>query len=87
MKQKRSPFALINKKTPPEKTFAEEYYYKKQMEGKTVMVFMLTDGEEVRGSIEWYDKECLKINRQAHPNLLLRKDVIKYMYKEIEERR
>lgn len=86
-KQKRSPFTLINKKTPPEKTFAEEYYYKKQMEGKTVMVIVLGDGEEVRGNIEWYDKDCLKINRHSMPNILLRKDFIKYMFKENEEKR
>ena len=85
MKRKRSPFALVEKKAPPEKTFAEEFYYKKQMENKTPMVIRTVDNEEFRGWIEWYDRDCIKLNRNGAPNLLLRKATIKYMYKEEEE--
>lgn len=49
------------------------------------MVVHLTDGEEIRGIIEWYDKTCIKVNRERKPNLLIPKQVIKYMYKEREE--
>ena len=42
---------------------------------------VLKDGEELRGVIEWYDKNCLKINRDDGPNLLVYKPAIKYMYK------
>jgi sRNA-binding regulator protein Hfq len=45
----------------------------------------LQDGEEIRGIIEWYDKNCLKVNRTDRPNLLLLKHNIKYLYKESEE--
>ena len=85
MKRRRSPFSLMEKKAPPEKTFAEEFYYKKQMENKTLMVIKTIDNEEFRGWIEWYDKDCIKLNRNGAPNLLLRKCFIKYMYKEEEE--
>jgi sRNA-binding regulator protein Hfq len=69
------------KSTPPDQTNAEQFYYSKQMQGKTHMVVVLTDGEQLEGVIEWYDRECLKLNRNGAPNLLLFKHCIKYMYK------
>jgi sRNA-binding regulator protein Hfq len=72
------------KQVPPEQTNAESYYYLKQMAAKTPMVVVLTDGEKIEGWIEWYDKACLKVNRENGPNLLLPKASIKYMYKASE---
>ncbi|MBI4484294.1 MAG: RNA chaperone Hfq [Acidobacteria bacterium] len=74
------------KKVPPEQTNAENYYYLKQMSAKTPMVIKLTDGEEIHGVIEWYDKHCIKVNRDNAANLLVLKHNIKYMYKENEEK-
>ncbi len=71
----------VKKSTPPDQTNAEQFYYSKQMQGKTHMVVMLTDGEQLEGVIEWYDRDCLKLNRIDAPNLLLYKHCIKYMYK------
>lgn len=75
------------KKTPPpEHTNAENFYYQKQMQTKTPMVLVLHDGEEIHGVIEWYDKDCLKINRTGGaPNLMIFKPSIKYMYKASEK--
>lgn len=73
------------KRVPPEQTNAEQYYYLKQMTARTPMVVALIDGEEIRGVIEWYDKRCIKVNRDTEPNLLIPKRVIKYIYKENEE--
>lgn len=73
------------KRVPPEHTAAEEYYYLKQMANRTPMVVCLVDGEELQGVIEWYDKRCIKVNRDDAPNLLVPKHVIKYMYKQEEE--
>ena len=72
------------KKVPPETTNAEQYYYLKQMSNKTPMVIQLVDGEEIFGMIEWYDKHCIKVNRETMPNLLIPKHVIKYIFKESE---
>ena len=69
------------KTTPPDQTNAEQFYYSKQMQGKTHMVLVLEDGEQLEGVIEWYDRDCLKLNRTGAPNLLLFKRCIKYMYK------
>jgi hypothetical protein len=66
---------------PPNETNAEIFYYKKQIDAHTQMVIVLTDGEEIEGTIEWYDRGALKVNRRSAPNLLLLKRNIKYMYK------
>ena len=73
------------KPIPPEQTNAESFYYLKQMTNKTRMVIVLKDGEELRGTIEWYDKAALKVHRMGEPNILLLKDNVQYMYKENEE--
>jgi host factor-I protein len=66
---------------PPTETNAEIYYYKKQIDSRTLMKMVLTDGEEIEGTIEWYDREALKVNRKGAPNILLLKHNIKYMFK------
>ena len=74
------------KPVPPEQTNAESFYYLKQMSNKTRMVIVLKDGEQLRGTIEWYDKSALKVHRSTDPNILLLKDNVKYMYKENEDK-
>ncbi len=66
---------------PPEQTNAENFYYLKQMQAKTPMVIVLQDGETLDGIIEWYDRSCLKVNREGQPNLVIYKQSIKYLYK------
>src|SRR4051812_40672626 len=74
------------KRQPPvSETHAEIYYYKKQIDAHTSMVLVLRDGEEIEGTIEWYDRGALKINRRGAPNLLVLKRNIKYIFK-AEER-
>lgn len=85
LKDQMTPPRRVQKKpTPPDQTNAENFYYIKQMQSRTPMVFVLRDGEKLRGIIEWYDKTCLKVNRLGEPNLLLYKPNIKYMYKDAE---
>lgn len=76
--------AAQRKKVPPEQTNAESFYYKKQMDSHTPMVIVLQDGEELHGSIEWYDKNSIKLHRNEGPNLLVLKHNIKYLYKDPE---
>jgi host factor-I protein len=74
--------AQQRKRVPPEQTNAESFYYKKQMDARTPMVIVLQDGEQLQGTIEWYDKGSLKLHRLDGPNLLILKHNIKYMYKD-----
>ena len=79
--------SVRRKQSPPEQTNAEEFYYLKQMAARTAMVIVLTNGEELRGWIEWYDKNSLKLNRQREPNLMILKHNIRYIFKEEELKR
>ncbi len=73
------------KPAPPEQTHAENFYYQKQMQARTPLVIVLQDGEEIRGVLEWYDRRCLKVARtDGHPNLLIYKPSIKYIFKQAE---
>lgn len=76
------------KPAPPEQTNAENFYYQKQMQSRTPMVIVLRDGEEIHGIIEWYDRNCIKVNRDnGEPNVMIYKPAIKYMFKEGENQR
>lgn len=69
-----------------EQTHAEDFFYQKQMAAKTLMTVVLKNGEVVHGVIEWYDRNCIKLNRAGKPNLLLYKPGIRYMHKSDESR-
>ena len=55
------------------------------MQARTPMTIVLTDGEVLHGTVEWYDRDCIKLTRFGSPNLLIYKQVIKYVYKDGEE--
>jgi sRNA-binding regulator protein Hfq len=71
----------LKKMHPPTDTSAENYYYLKQMSKKTPMAVVFNDGERIEGYIEWYDRNCIKLNRDNAPNLLIFKSNIKYILK------
>ena len=73
------------KPAPPEQTHAENFYFVKQMQARTPVAVVLMDGETLRGTVEWYDRDCIKLTRYGSPNLLIYKHVIKYMYKDGDE--
>jgi host factor-I protein len=73
------------KPAPPDQTYAENFYYVKQMQSRTPVAIVLNDGEVLRGSVEWYDRDCIKLTRTGSPNLLVYKHCIKYVYKEGDE--
>ena len=58
---------------------AELFYLQKQIHSQTPMVIVLEDGEQIEGTIEWYDRHSLKVRGRA--KCLIYKSAIKYMYK------
>ncbi len=62
----------------------EGFYFQKQMQSQTQMVFVLEDGEQVEGYIEWYDRNCIKVRNNGR--VLIYKSAIKYLYKASERR-
>jgi small nuclear ribonucleoprotein (snRNP)-like protein len=69
---------------PVDQTGAETNYIVKNMEARTPRVVRLVDNEEVRGWIEYYDRKMIKLNRRHPPHLFIRKENIKYIYKDEE---
>ncbi len=80
-KPKRAPQPREKRPAPAESTSAEAYYLLKQMQNRTGVAVKLKDGELLHGVIEWYDRQCIKLNRDGEPNLMIYKDSIKYIYK------
>jgi len=58
---------------------AEAFYFQKQVQTQTLMVFVLEDGQQVEGYIEWYDRNVIKV-RNGNRTLIY-KSAIKYLYK------
>jgi sRNA-binding regulator protein Hfq len=77
--------APSKKPAPPELTHAENFYWVKQMQARTPMAIVLDNGEILRGTVEWYDRDCIKLTRHGEPNLLVFKRVIKYVHKDGDE--
>jgi host factor-I protein len=73
------------KPAPPEQTHAENFYFVKQMQSRAPVAVVLMDGEVLRGTVEWYDRDCIKLTRYGSPNLLIYKHSIRYLYKDGDE--
>ena len=65
---------------PPEQTLEEIKYLKRLIDQKIPVCVKLSDDEEVRGTIEYYDQRFIRITRMNAPNLFIFKHDIKYLY-------
>ena len=65
---------------PSEQTLEEVKYLKHLIEQKIPICVKLVDGEEVQGTVEYYDQRFIRITRQGAPNLFVFKHDIKYLY-------
>jgi len=63
-----------------ESSHAEAFYFQKQIQLSTGMTFVLEDGEELHGVIEWYDKCVVKL-RVGRTRVMVYKAAVKYLYK------
>ena len=61
---------------PPDDTGSEGKYIKQLKESVTPLVVHLMDGTEVRGHIEYYDTDMIKITRPEGPHFFVRKSDI-----------
>lgn len=74
------PPAKAKSSRPPEQTFEEIKYLKHLIDNKIRVCVKLSDDEEVRGVIEYYDQRFIRITRTGAPNLFIFKHDIKYLY-------
>ena len=63
----------------PEQTFEEAKYLKHLIENAMPVRVKLADGEEVTGTIEYYDQSFIRLTRKGEPNLFIFKHDIKYI--------
>jgi len=84
-----------NSASAHEASHAESFYFQKQVQAQTPMVFVLEDGEKIEGCIEWYDRNAIKVRCSGSPRgnsnrgsdshagarTLIYKSSIKYLYK------
>ena len=66
----------------PEQTFEEIKYLRRLIENHIPVRIKLSNNEEVRGVIEYYDKRFMRITRDGEPNLFIFKHDIKYLSEE-----
>ena len=64
---------------PPDETFEEATYLKALGEKQKAVSLKLADGEVVRGWIEYYDKNMVRLTREDGPNLFIFKHEIMYI--------
>jgi host factor-I protein len=68
-----------NKTSPQEETFHEAAYLKSLGEKHKQVKVKLQGGEVVQGWIEYYDKNMVRLTREAEPNLFIFKHDIVYI--------
>ena len=68
-----------SKNTPPEETGMEASYLKALGEKQTPVTVKLVGGESVRGWIEYYDANMIRLTREHSPNLFIYKHEIVYI--------
>jgi len=85
----QSPNPNFGKKRtpPPDETFEEAAYLKTLGEKQKVVSLKLADGEVVRGWIEYYDKNMVRVTREDGPNLFIFKHEIMYIAEDTANRR
>jgi host factor-I protein len=76
-----------NRSAPPDGTFEEAAYLKYLGEKQKPVSIKLADGELVRGWIEYYDKNMVRLTRENQPNLFIFKHEIMYIAEDAASRR
>jgi host factor-I protein len=64
---------------PPEDTFEEANFLRALGEKQKPVSIKLMDGQTVRGWIEYYDKNMVRLTREGAPNLFIFKHEIMYI--------
>ncbi len=72
---------------PPEETSEEAAYLKTLGEKQKPVTIKLADGEVVRGWIEYYDKNMVRLTRDDQPNLFIFKHEIMYIAEDNNKRK
>jgi len=72
--------ASKSSKKAPEQTFEEVKYLRYLIDNDVPVCIRLSDNEEVRGTVEFFDSNLIRLTRSGAPNLFLYKHEIKYIF-------
>jgi host factor-I protein len=75
------------KTPPPEDTLEEVAYLKALGEKQKIVSIKLMGGEVVRGWVEYYDRNMIRLTREGAPNLFIFKHEIMYISEDGGKRR
>ena len=70
------------RQTPAASTRKESEYIDWLSKNRITVVVKLVDDEEVRGWIEYYDRDIVRLTRHRDANLFIYKERVKYIYEE-----
>ncbi len=84
--QPANPSTAKKRPPPPDETFEEAAYLKALGEKQKSVSLKLADGEVVRGWIEYYDKNMVRLTREDGPNLFIFKHEIMYIAEEAKKK-
>lgn len=74
-----NPAKKTAKTPPPEETFEEAAYLKSLGEKQKSVSVKLMSGEVIRGWIEYYDRNMIRLTRDGAPNLFIFKHEIMWI--------
>lgn len=77
--QANSNSAKRGRTPPPQDTFEEAAFLKALGEKQKPVTIKLLDGQIVRGWIEYYDRNMVRLTRESAPNLFIYKHEIMYI--------
>jgi host factor-I protein len=72
---------------PPEETGMEATYLAHLREKQTPVTVKLLDGETLRGWVEYFDSDMIRLTREGAPNLFVYKHEIVYIADDSGRRR
>jgi host factor-I protein len=82
-----NPGAKRGRTPPPEDTFEEAAFLKGLGEKQKAVAVKLMDGQTVRGWIEYYDRNMVRLTREGAPNLFIFKHEIMYIAEDSGKRK
>ena len=72
---------------PPEDTYEEAAFLKSLGEKQKPVSVKLLDGQTVRGWIEYYDRNMVRLTREGAPNLFIFKHEIMYIAEDVGKKK
>jgi sRNA-binding regulator protein Hfq len=72
-------YSILRSRQAEEQTNAEGQYLANLVRNRTPVLVKLSNGEEISGWIEYYDRSFIRVTRMHQPNAFIYKNQIKYI--------